>query len=215
MESEYTYNKDYRYLLTCIREIVDESDVYVDVHKAIRRLTPAPRARRIEAAAAAAAAKKTTEHPVLVDIAEDSEGNTLQVGSLGAMSDSGATDGRPRTAIFMRRRGSADGHGDGQPEAIKASLDEMRTHLRLGPANRAAKPRDMKNENVFKIKQGLASTQASTSGTSSRMPPRSATEGVIPKLYAHHEHSERTPLLGRHSEMDTSKANGSYNHDDL
>ena len=27
------------------REIIDESDVYVDVHKAIRRLAPAPRTR--------------------------------------------------------------------------------------------------------------------------------------------------------------------------
>ena len=27
------------------REIIDESDVYVDVHKAIRRMAPAPRTR--------------------------------------------------------------------------------------------------------------------------------------------------------------------------
>lgn len=148
---------------------MDESDVYVDVHKAIRRLTPAPRAKRHhhEAAAATAAtaaatmaARKSTDN-VLVDIAEHPDGQSFTVGSLGAQSDSGAApEQNPRTAIFMKRRSSAglDGKLDGGTVPVKASLDEMRQQLRLGPANRAAKPRNNTRTNVFKIKQGLGVT---------------------------------------------------------
>ncbi|PHH61592.1 hypothetical protein CDD82_2124 [Ophiocordyceps australis] len=171
-------------------EIVDESDVYVDVHKAIRRLTPAPRARRLQhevaTAATAVAAKKPTEGPLLVDIAEHGEGQSFGVGSLGAHSD-GALETpsvaasmqqqqqhhqqqqqqqqqlqqkqqlHTKTAVFMKRRSSAG--PDGTPETgtvpVKASLDEMKPQLRLGPANRAAHPRTTIRNNVFKIKQGL------------------------------------------------------------
>lgn len=179
-----------------IREIVDESDVYVDVHKAIRRLNPAPHARRVEAAAAAAAVKKTTEHPVLVDIAEDTNGNTIQVGSYGAHSDHGgsANEARPRTAIFMRRRSSAgpDGRMDGQPEPYRGSIQDVKQQLKLGPANRAARPRNTKD--VFKTKAGLGVTHSSASGD--RMPPRSAS------VTGEGRGNERTPLLDRSGEDD-------------
>ena len=209
---EYVYTEyflDYPPLIDCFREIVDESDVYVDVHKAIRRLTPAPRARRIEAAAAVAAAKKTTEHPVLVDIGEDTEGNTLQVGSLGAHSDSGSLEASgPRTAIFMKRRSSAgpDGRLENHPVPVKASLEEMKRELRLGPANRAAKPNNMKKESVFKIKQGLSVTHATAGGH--RMPPRAASVAgeEVPRILVD---DERTPLITQDSAEQSSKANGS------
>lgn len=179
-----------------VREIVDESDVYVDVHKAIRRLNPAPRARTIEAAAAAAAVKKTTEHPVLVDIAEDNSGNTIQVGSYGAHSDNGGAvngDQRPRTAIFMRRRSSAgpDGRTDGQPEPYRGSLADVRQQLKLGPANRAGRARNTKD--VFKTKAGLG-PHPSASGD--RMPPRSVS------VMGEGRGSERTPLLERRATGD-------------
>ncbi|CAI6097926.1 unnamed protein product [Clonostachys chloroleuca] len=186
-------------------EIVDESDVYVDVHKAIRRLTPAPRARRIEAAAAVAAVKKTTEHPVLVDIAEDTEGNTLQVGSLGAMSDSGGQDNkRPRTAIFLKRRSSVgpDGRLEDHPVPVEASLEEMKQQLRLGPANRAANPLTAK-KNVFKIKQGLHSTHASPSGREDPISLDVKAKGAAS--------DERTPLLSKQAHDEDgqgSKTNG-------
>lgn len=195
--------------LTCVREIVDESDVYVDVHKAIRRLTPAPRARRIEAAAAAASVKKTTEHPVLVDIAEDADGNTIQVGSLGAHSDSGGAENRPRTAIFMRRRSSADPNGrmEGSTEAVRGSLQDVRQQLRLGPANRAAKPMLTRNE-IFKTKQAMPHHG---SGSSDRMPARSTSETAISGALRSRS-DENTPLLGQEDsngqETNHSKTNG-------
>lgn len=195
MESEYLAARTTRNA-NGIREIVDESDVYVDVHKAIRRLNPAPRARRIEAAAAAAAVKKTTEHPVLVDIAEDQSGNTIQVGSYGAHSDNGGAstiEQRPRTAIFMRRRSSAgpDGRMDSQPEPYRGSLMDVKQQLKLGPANRAARPRNTKD--VFKTKAGLGAggSAGNSSGGGDRMPPRSVS------MAGDVRGSERTPLLDR------------------
>lgn len=197
---------------------MDESDVYVDVHKAIRRLNPAPRAKRINEAAALAAAAtasaKKVDSSVLIDIAEDGTGQTITVGSLGAMSDT-EIDDRPRTAIFMKRRSSEGPDGQrngGDPVPIKASLDDMKQQLRLGPANRAAKPLSNKRE-VFKIKQGLPPHQPTTEthGCSSRMPPRSATETAAPPSRTSGE-DERTPLLegkGKESDEGVTKANGS------
>ena len=177
------------------REIVDESDVYVDVHKAIRRLTPAPRARRIEAAAAAVA-KKATESPVLVNIAEGGDGSNVQVGSLGAQSDGGGRENRPRTAIFMKRQSSADPDGvmmHGQPEPMRGSLQDVKTQLRLGPANRAARPLHTRQE-VFKTKQGLV-------GPSSSMPRSISADGLDAGKIT--TSSERTPLLQHDSEHGT------------
>jgi metal transporter CNNM len=204
-----------------LREIVDESDVYVDVHKAIRRLNPAPRAKRINEAAALAAAATVTskkgDGSVLVDIAEDGTGQSITVGSLGAMSDTGITEDRPRTAIFMKRRSSEGPDGqrsEGNPVPIKASLDEMKQQLRLGPANRAAKPLSNKRD-VFKIKQGLSPHQPTTEhhGCSSRMPPRSVTASAAPPSRTQ-SGDERTPLLAgerRESGDWDNKANGSKN----
>lgn len=87
----------------------------------------------------------------------------------------------------MKRRSSAgpDGRLEGNTVPIKASLNEMKQQLRLGPANRAAKPLS-NTRNVFKIKQGLTEAQP-TVGTS-RMPPRSVS--AMPMG------TETTPLLG-------------------
>lgn len=188
-------------MLTHDREIVDESDVYVDVHKAIRRLTPAPRAKKNQneaataATAAAIAAKKPSaggDGSLLVDIAEHPDGRAVTVGSLGAQSDTGGTEDRhTKTAIFMKRRSSAG--PDGKPESgtvpVKASLNEMRQQLRLGPANRAAKPRNTRT-NVFKIKQGLGvTTLIGTSGNGKL--------AEVPTVAKADDTTEQTPLLVR------------------
>lgn len=205
-------------------EIVDESDVYVDVHKAIRRLNPAPRAKRInEAAALAAAATVTTkkaDSSVLVDIAEDATGQSITVGSYGAQSDTGITEDRPRTAIFMKRRSSEGPDGEraeGNPVPIKASLSEMKQQLRLGPANRAARPLSNKRD-MFKIKQGLGphASAAEGGGSGSRMPPRSVTTSGAPPS-RRESGDERMPLLGdlRRDSGDRAagKANGHLGED--
>lgn len=202
---------------------MDESDVYVDVHKAIRRLNPAPRAKHINEAAALAAAattttKKATDNSILVDIAEDGTGQSIKVGSYGAQSDTGIPDDRPRTAIFMKRR-SSDGpdgpHHSNEP--VPLNMDQMRQQLRLGPANRAAKPLSNKRE-MFKIKQGLSPSPtpaheslASNGGVGgSRMPPRSVTVAAGPPARTA-SGDERMPLLaGERRESDdwVKKSNG-------
>ena len=173
------------------------------MHKAIRRLTPAPRARRVHqtevaALAAAATAKKTTDKSILVDIAEGQDVPTIHVGSYDSPSDmpSATSSGRPQTAIFMKRRSSGGIDGsrvEGRPVPIKASLDEMRQQLRLGPANRAAQP--LKARPLFKIKQGLAVTPRSRESETGGMPPRSISMMArLPTLRKAGE-NETTPLL--------------------
>lgn len=179
-------------MLTLRREIVDESDVYVDVHKAIRRLTPAPRARRnhadvaaaAEAAGTAIAAKKSADGTAFVDVAEDANGQPMVVGSLGALSDTSGDSEHSKLAVFMKRRSSVgpDGKPDTGVVPIKASLNEVKQQLRLGPANRAANPLSNTRGSVFKIKQGL------TTVPSRDNLPRVSMDGVNTPV-------ESTPLL--------------------
>lgn len=161
----------------------------MDVHKAIRRLTPAPRARRIHAEATTTfGSKKAPDSKILVDVADQPDGTqSIKVGSY--QGDSCGFHDTAKTAIYMKRRasGTPDGRPEGQPVRIKQNLDDMRHNLRLGPANRAAKPLSNTRQNLFKIKQGLGVTQAT--GSNSRMPPRPASAIGV----ASHE---RTPLLG-------------------
>lgn len=159
------------------------------MHKAIRRLTPAPRARRFHAEATTTVdSPKVPDSKILVDVAERPDGSqSIKVGSY--QGDSCGFHDTAKTAIYMKRRasGTPDGRPEGQPVRIKQNLDDMRHNLRLGPANRAAKPLSNTRQNLFKIKQGSGVTSASGSGRP--VPPRAASAiGVT----SH----ERTPLLG-------------------
>ncbi|KAG6034145.1 hypothetical protein E4U41_006665 [Claviceps citrina] len=188
-------------------EIVDESDVYVDVHKAIRRLTPAPRARRIhaEAGAAAGGGRKPGEGATPGDVAGQVEVGSPVVGSLGAMSD-GMPERQAKMAVFMRRRGSAgpDGTADDRPIPFKASLDEMKQQLRhLAPSNRAANPRNTRT-NVFKIKQGLSVTTF----VAGDGPSNKATDDAAHKMSDTADGDESTPLLPTSSPNGGQAENG-------
>ncbi|KAK5987886.1 Protein MAM3 [Cladobotryum mycophilum] len=164
-------------------EIVDESDVYVDVHKAIRRLTPAPRARRLhtDAPGVGIAIKKTTDGANLINIPENSDEHPI--GSY--KSDSGHHERPVKTAVFMRRQNSTgpDGRVASGTVPVRSSLDEMRQQLRLGPANRAANPRSSTRGSIFKIKQGLTVSDGDK--------PRNSTDSQV------YDHNESTPLLGK------------------
>ncbi|ATY58865.1 DUF21 and CBS domain (Mam3) [Cordyceps militaris] len=197
-------------------EIVDESDVYIDVHKAIRRLTPAPRARcgHVDVAAAAGhagtaiAAKKTSDDTTLIGSEEIGDGSTLKVGSLGALSDGG--DGRysPKVAVLMKRRGSVGPDGRLEaPIAVKTSLKEMKSsQLRLGPANRAAHPRS-NTRNVFKIKQGLTPQRITTLKADAAVPAAingntsPSSYSIVSALHADLDHHfEALPVAAAHDE---------------
>lgn len=173
--------------LTKLREIIDESDVYVDVHRAIRRTHPAPKARvqRKDLLNKDAAVKDGN----LIDL-EDETGRPLpnQRTSFGGKTDTAALSSSPKTTLLMRR--SSAGH-DGQNARttvpIKANFEEMRDHFKhLGPSNPASNPRSTKVSAV-KIKPGTGGQTRNGSV---------ATENVSENMVANGDGTnERTSLL--------------------
>ena len=71
------------------REIIDESDVYIDVHKAIRRLQPAPRVRiqRRQSAASDRAGTMSDDTRVDEESGKAVEPQLVRVASAGAKAD--------------------------------------------------------------------------------------------------------------------------------
>lgn len=109
--------------------------------------------------------------------------------TIGSYKSDDGHERPPKMAVFMKRRSSAgpDGRLDTNTVPIKASLEEMRRQIRLGPANRAANPRSNTRGSVFKIKQGLGPHADGAKISSEQVTPTiEITEG---------EH-ETTPLLG-------------------
>ena len=135
--------------LTVYREIIDESDVYVDVHKAIRRAHPAPKAARTQRRDVLlkdAAVKDGT----LVDLSEE-DADFARRTSSGGRNDMLVSSGSPKPTSFFMRRGSA-----GQKVSVKANFEDMREHLKhLGPSNPASNPKSTRVSAV-KIKPGLS-----------------------------------------------------------
>lgn len=141
-------------------EIIDESDVYIDVHKAIRRMTPAPKSSRIKP-------NQVVEQPAngslkaaedsLIDLSEDRPGslqaggrrrNQTEVRSASPANHFGTS---PKTT-FMRRVSTGD--NDRNVVAVRANMNDMREHLKhLGPSNLASRPKMTKYQSV-KIKPG-------------------------------------------------------------
>jgi len=134
-------------------EIVDESDVFIDVHKAIRRLNPSPLAlshasrQKIEAqyaarnadahmlahtASAVASASPFDNTDLLITTGPDP---TLRVGT-SAHIDEASSVGRGRKHSGAR---------------VPGLSDEVIAHLTLGPANLAGRPRETTSKTV-KIK---------------------------------------------------------------
>jgi metal transporter CNNM len=131
-------------------EIVDESDVFIDVHKAIRRLHPAPRYRLGKGEIVSAAESNLTsqsENHLSVDIESMSD----RAHSRSASVDLAKSPPVPGSTILMRRRSSG-----AEPFALRSNGPEMRQHLKhLGPSNLASRPKSTRI-NTVKIKPGVA-----------------------------------------------------------
>lgn len=135
------------------REIIDESDVFIDVHKAIRRMTPAPKSRVPKG--------KIVEDPVKSSSLLD--GESLE-GEVGPKSPRTAEIDRHRNSVeappprFQLRKQLSDQHtatlsNDGWVTQ-RGATDEIREHLKhLGPSNLASRPRQTRYQSV-KIKRG-------------------------------------------------------------
>ncbi|KAF2009637.1 DUF21-domain-containing protein [Aaosphaeria arxii CBS 175.79] len=137
-------------------EIIDESDVFIDVHKAIRRMAPAPRTR-VPRGEIVTDPTKPTEVPT-----KSSAEETEQNGSNERRKSSHAELlNDPKISTFLVRRRSS-GH-NAVPErgahlALRSDDPEVIQHLKhLGPSNAANKPKTTRI-NTVKIKPGIPNT---------------------------------------------------------
>ena len=146
-------------------EIIDESDVFIDVHKAIRRMTPAPKSRVPKG-------EVVTE---VDDTLADGEENLIGTGEdqkeqRAEMHRSPTVDGHPpktngvhlklgtspTNSPHLRRTSSAQNTSDRENGPKKPKTAEMREHLKhLGPSNLASRPRSTRY-NTVKIKPGAS-----------------------------------------------------------
>lgn len=201
-------------------EIIDESDVYIDVHKAIRRLNPSPIARRGQNAhlhgkdqmsdkvgnAAANVVASAVAHGEQDSLVAD---GTLVVDADGSSRRHQNTDGnadkddKPRGP--MKRKFSGKG----------GLSQEMVQHLKhLGPSNRASAPRTTTSKNI-KIKPGTTEDQVkkemrdnNPSANFSRQATFSGDDGPKPSQAAHTMPDVHPPENG------TSEPNSASNKKD-
>ncbi|XPS73214.1 cell agglutination protein Mam3 [Ascochyta lentis] len=131
-------------------EIIDESDVFVDVHKAIRRMAPAPRTRAPKGAVVVDGSRKPSEAQVI-----DGETDTEQNGGPRKMSMPEQSDSL-RPATFMLRRRSTGNKATADP--LRSDDPEVIKHLKhLGPSNAANRPKSTRI-NTVKIKPAHTSS---------------------------------------------------------
>ncbi|ESZ92521.1 hypothetical protein SBOR_7093 [Sclerotinia borealis F-4128] len=140
-------------------EIIDESDVYIDVHKAIRRMAPAPKSSRVKPNQVVEPPANGSIHAAedsLIDLSEERPGS-LQAGrrrnqtEVRSVSPANHFSTSPKTT-FMRRVSTSD--HDRNVVAVRGNMNDMREHLKhLGPSNLASRPKMTKYQSV-KIKPG-------------------------------------------------------------
>ncbi|KAI1118608.1 hypothetical protein F5Y14DRAFT_399124 [Nemania sp. NC0429] len=147
-------------------EIIDESDVYVDVHKAIRRAHPGPHVR---AQWRDLMVKDLVmKDDMLSDLAEEEvEGteypsrHSKRASSLSGSTEAPALSQSPKiTTTLLLRKASADHNGKTVHTTVpvKTNLEDMRDHFKnLGPSNPASNPKSTRVSAV-KIKPGTATT---------------------------------------------------------
>lgn len=126
-------------------EIIDESDVFVDVHKAIRRMAPAPRTRYSKHPAEEEEAKEPTESEPLLARKDSKE----------KLRKSSVSNGQGTTFMMRRKSSNASDSTRDTVKPVRSNTTDLRQHLmHLGPSNAASKPRSTKYTSV-KIKPGV------------------------------------------------------------
>lgn len=176
--------------LTIHREIIDESDVYIDVHKAIRRSHPAPKARAMRKELMAKDLEN--RNGALIDI-EEEDGHPLKIkrtGSVSSRTEASVLSSSPRMTTLLMRRRSAGQEGQlvRTTVPVKANFEDMRDHFKhLGPSNPASNPKSTRVAAV-KIKP------APNSNSNARQPGAISTDDIADDLIAVVD--ERSSLLG-------------------
>ena len=143
-------------MLTFCREIIDESDVFVDVHKAIRRMAPAPKSRVPKG--------RIVEDPPMLP----AETTLVEVDNESPAPPNGAPKDHRRLSVeaplprFQLRRPTSDKNSDSTDGLFthRGATDEIRQHLKhLGPSNLASRPRQTRYQNV-KIKRSASPSRS-------------------------------------------------------
>lgn len=152
-------------------EIIDESDVFIDVHKAVRRLHPAPfsRVRRADKGQIIATpdvlVPDSEQEGLLEAFNKDQQTEGLRSRATSItetpkkavrrQSASEMSKSPPGTTFMMHRRSSG-----GEPQAMRSSNADIRQHLKhLGPSNAASRPKATRIGTVH-IKPGHVDTLA-------------------------------------------------------
>ncbi|AEO59065.1 hypothetical protein MYCTH_2306997 [Thermothelomyces thermophilus ATCC 42464] len=173
-------------------EIIDESDVYIDVHKAIRRLAPAPKVRIQRRLSGDPGGKGTSDAGG--GLKGDSDSALLDAQQATQTAGTTSTNSpmlssSPKTATLMMRRSSAglDGQLIRTTVPVRANFQEIKQHLKhLGPSNPATNPNKTRSTTV-KIKPG--------SGSHSSNPRSASTAEAAAGGTPDEEHDETTNLL--------------------
>ncbi|KAK4549468.1 hypothetical protein LTR36_006465 [Oleoguttula mirabilis] len=182
-------------------EIVDESDVFVDIHKAIRRLAPAEQRRyRLGKSGNLVEIDETVQSESEREGKADDE-NAPLLGKTESRKSSIAGNGpngqAPSTTFMMRRKSSNASETPrevAKPKAMRSNTTDLREHLKhLGPSNVASKPKPTKYTSV-KIKPGVSTIPEGQATSTGALAPlqRSRSEDARPSAS---EDRENTPLL--------------------
>lgn len=149
MESKFKpVRYQYGWALTYCREIIDESDVFVDVHKAIRRMAPAPRTRYNKAISVNGDEADT-------DYQSEPDERTSLLGGRKDLKRKVSANGPREATVLLRRRSSLSTQDQSKPVPVRSNTADLRQHLKhLGPSNVASRPKATKYAAV-KIKPGV------------------------------------------------------------
>ncbi|KAL9011128.1 MAG: hypothetical protein Q9173_004002 [Seirophora scorigena] len=141
-----------------IREIIDESDVYIDVHKAIRRTNLAPKTKIGKHGVVAEPESNIGDaEEDLIDLGEDNKPQHKALQRAQSHDKAPPINGSAlgfnpdarRSSALRRTSSIASVTKDGQPKPV-SNLDHFRN---LGPSNLASRPRQTRY-NTVKIKPG-------------------------------------------------------------
>ncbi|KAK5113334.1 hypothetical protein LTR62_003433 [Meristemomyces frigidus] len=175
-------------------EIVDESDVFIDVHKAIRRLTPAE-SRKYRMSKGNQLVEVEEGGVMSESEADKADGEDAPLLKVNSRKNSEVNGSLQRgTSFTLRKNSNASDttHDNARPLPVSlrtSNPTDLREHLKhLGPSNLATRPRATKYQSV-KIKPGVGTIPEGQPTTTGVDTARSRS------LSIDRTNGERSPLL--------------------
>ncbi|KAI5283877.1 hypothetical protein KEM54_001766 [Ascosphaera aggregata] len=194
-------------------EIIDESDVFVDVHKAIRRLTPAPKLLLPKGLFVPSVSSRSRFDNVNGEnrLAPSAIPGPLQAAYMHSRGGHNNASNSP-----WSNKAGASGSAEDLLNERKFSEDDIREHLkRLGPSNPSNKPLQTRILNV-KIKPGAVDGKSEIISPIDLSRPVSADQSAPSDADDQSPVETRTPLLRRKSGVGTVVSTyGTLDDDDI